>query len=160
MTMRTFPILALLGLAFCDSAFAGTPDAALAKQLESLDYKYEVDKDGDFEMVFEAGEKGERSQIVYVRSPVETYGALRVREVMSPAYEASGDALPAAIANRLLESAQEQKLGGWVKQGRYAIFVVKIDAAASAEQLRDALEAAVEVADRMEAELTPGKDAL
>jgi len=49
-------------------------------------------------------------------------------------------------------------LGGWVKQGPHAVYVVKLDADASADQLKDALDAAGIAADEMEAALTPGKD--
>ena len=53
-----------------------------------------------------------------------------------------------------------KKLGGWVKQDNYAVFVVKIPANAGAEALDDALDAAMAAADEMENELTPGQDDL
>lgn len=100
----------------------------------------------------------ERSQIVYVRSPVESYGSHKVREIWSPGYRSSTDAFPANVANRLLEDSNDSKLGSWVKQNRYAIFVVKIDADANAEELDDAMSAAMRSADTMEIELTGGED--
>lgn len=139
---------------------AQTPaDAGIKAQLEQLDYEYEVDDDNDYKLVFKIGDEG-RSQIVYIRSPVETYGEHRVREIWSPAYKSPTDDFPALIANRLLEDADTKKLGGWVKQDQYAIFVVKIDASAGKEALDDALDAAMSAADSMEAELTPGVDDL
>lgn len=159
--MRTTSLsTASMLLALMGAAHAGTPDPTVEKQLKSMDVHYDVDDDGDYKVIFETGKDGARSQVVFVRSPVESYGSLRVRELWSPGYRASGEAFPASVANRLLESSQDQKLGGWVKQGEYAVFVVKIDAGASAQQLRDAMEAASEVADEIEAELTPGKDDL
>ena len=134
-------------------------DAGIKAQLEQLDYKYEVDDDNDFKLVFKIGDD-DRSQIVYIRSPVETYGEHRVREIWSPAYKSPTDDFPALIANRLLEDADTKKLGGWVKQDQYAIFVVKIPADADKEALDDALDAAMAAADEMEAELTPGQDDL
>ena len=60
-------------------------------------------------------------QLAYVRSPVERFGSYRIREIWSPAYRADGDALSAAVANRLLEDAQSSILGDWVRQGGTAV---------------------------------------
>lgn len=153
-----------LGLAQSLPAHAQEPvkraaDAGIKAQLAELDYRYEVDEDNDFKLVFEVGEKG-RSQIVYILSAVETYGEHKVREIWSPAYESATDDFAAPIANRLLEASSSAKLGGWVKHGRNAVFVVKIAADASKESLDDAISAASGLADEMEAELSPGKDDL
>lgn len=134
-------------------------DAGIKAQLEALEYEFEVDDDNDFKLVFEVGDE-DRSQIVYVRSPVETYGAHAVREIWSPGYTSLTEEFPAAIANRLLYASGSAKLGGWVKQGKSAVFVVKIAADASKEELAGAMDSAVTLADEMEAELTPGKDDL
>jgi len=134
-------------------------DAGIKAQLAALDYQYEVDADNDFKLVFEVGEEG-RSQIVYILSAVESYGAHKVREIWSPAYESATGDFAAPIANRLLEASNSAKLGAWVKQGRNAVFVVKIAADASKEALDDAIGAASGLADEMEAELSPGKDDL
>ena len=134
-------------------------DAGIKAQLTALEYEYEVDEDNDFKLVFAVGD-GKRSQIVYVRSPVETYGTHAVREIWSPGYASASDEFPGPVANRLLEASSEAKLGGWVKQGRNAVFVVKIGADAGKEELDDAIDLAVSLADEMEAELTPGKDDL
>jgi hypothetical protein len=117
-----------------------------------MDIKYEVDGDGDYRMTFEL-EDG-RSQLVFARSPVETYGSHRIREIWSPGYNAPGKQFSAAVANRLLEDSQDAKLGGWVKQEQLAMFVVKVDANASADALSEAIEAAMNTADAMELELT------
>ena len=133
---------------------APRPDPAIAPQLQALDYKYEIDDDGDYKLVFDMDEEGKRTQLVFVRSSVETYGAHRVREIWSPGYKAPGPQFPALVANRLLEDANDSKLGGWVKQGDLAMFVVKIDADAKADVLSDAIDAAIKSADAMELELT------
>lgn len=139
----------------------GKPDKRVQRQLDKLKYTYEVDEDGDYKLVFDVSDEDEekkRSQLVYVRSPVYDYGSHEVREVWAPAYKAKGDTFPADVANRLLEASQDSKLGGWAKQGSYAVFVVKLPTTASAEQLADAIDAAIQSADQMEAELTKGKD--
>lgn len=160
MTRFTSCLLATLALAFAavaPSARAGTPDPALKAQLESLELKYEVDSDGDYKVVFDLGEG--RSQLVWLRSAVEGYGSLKMREIWSVGYKHGGKPLSAAIANRLLEHGHTVILGGWTKQKKeFAMFVVKIPVSATPQQLRDAAEAAAEAADEIEKELTPGKD--
>jgi hypothetical protein len=162
--MRTALLPALL-LSFSahaqDATPARAPDPQVRQQLEALEYEYEVDEDGDYRMVFEMADSTEkRSQLVYVRTPVETYGVLRIREVWSPGYKAAGTEFPAGVANRLLAASQDNKVGAWAKQDEYAVFVVKLPADADAKALDDAIDAAITTADAMEAELTPGKDDL
>jgi len=82
---------------------------------------------------------------------------VKVREVWAPAYRASNGAFPEEVANRLLEDSNSSKLGGWVKQGDTAVFVVKLAADATQSQLDDALDFVLRTADQMELELT-GKD--
>lgn len=167
--MRAFAVSMVLCLAASSVVNAAEPatpaksgksgDPAVKRLLDELKYKYDVDEEGDFRLTFGLDEKDEgRSQLVFVRSPVETYGSHRVREIWSPAYQASGDEFPVKVANRLLEATQESKLGAWAKQGRYAVFVVKLPADAKAAELDDAVDAALRSADAMEQELTPGKD--
>ena len=64
------------------------------------------------------------------------------------------------MANRLLAANQDNKLGSWAKQDEYAVFVIRLPADASTEQLDDAIDAAITSADEIEAELTPGRDEL
>ncbi|MFC5569126.1 hypothetical protein ACFPN1_03465 [Lysobacter yangpyeongensis] len=164
--MRTFAIAMLLCLApvLVNAAEPATParkdgDPAVRQLLDKLEYKYEIDEEGDYRLTFGLGDdKDARSQLVYVRSPVETYGSHKVREIWSPGYVSTTDEFPADVANRLLEATQQSKLGAWAKQGRYAVFVVKVAADASAEELDDAVDAALRSADEIEQELTPGKD--
>lgn len=159
--MRTVRyLLAALALACALPAFAATPDAAVEKQLKALDLQYKVDDDGDFGVVFETDEKGTRSQLAYVRSSVEKYGSLRIREIWSPGYKVPAGGMPGPVATRLLEANHQAKLGAWTLQGDYAVYVVQIPADAPKESLSDALDIAVRSADEMEAELTPGKDDL
>ncbi len=135
------------------------PDAGIKAQLAELGYEYEVDEGNDFKLVFEVGDEG-RSQIVYILSTAETYGEHSVREIWSPAYVSPTEDFSGPVANRLLEASNSAKLGGWVKQGKNAMFVVKIPSGASKDELDDAIDAAVRLADEMESELTPGKDDL
>ena len=108
------PLAALLasglGLALSLPTHAQEPgkpavDSGIKAQLAELDYQYEVDEDNDFKLVFEVGEEG-RSQIVYILSAVETYGAHKVREIWSPAYEsATDDSRPSGDSRRIAIAA-------------------------------------------------------
>ena len=131
-------------------------DAGIAKQLGELDYQYEIDEDGDYKLVMEV--EGDRTQLVYVRSPVHQYGSQSIREVWSPAYRIDGGRFPAPVSDRLLEDSHASVLGAWVKQGEHAIFVVKLAADADTASLDDAIEAAITTADAMENVLAPGTD--
>ncbi len=143
-------------LALCaalPAAHAADADPAIAKQLKELGYEYEVDEDGDYKLLMATGENDERSQIVFVRSAIETYGNHRVREVWSYAYRSPSDALPALVANRLLDASNRLIIGSWVKQERNAVYVAKIASNATTGELEDAIAAAAVSADAMETEL-------
>lgn len=148
------------GLLAAGSAFAAErPDPTIKRQLDSLGIKYTVDDDNDFKITMEVDD-GRRTQLVYVRSNVENYGSHHIREIWSPGYKGTSEQLPANVANRLLEHSNEVKLGSWVKQKSYAVFVVKVSIDASADQLKDALKAAVRSADEIEQEFTGARDDL
>jgi hypothetical protein len=125
-----------------------TPDKMVKAHLDGKGIKYEIDKDGDFKVLYKVG--GGRTQIAWVRSRVNVYGNLKVREIWSPGYKSDGDDYPALIANTLLDKNHGVKLGAWEAQGVMAMFVVKIPADASADQLLDAIEATVNSADEVE----------
>jgi len=157
---RTLLPALLIALAAAGTAGAATDsakaDAGIARHLEKLGYTFEVDEDGDYQMVFDV--EGDRTQIVYVRSAVEDFGSHNIREIWSPGYVSKTKQFPVAVANRLLEDSQDAKMGAWVKQDMTAMFVVKIDADASPDQLSDAIDAAIRTADAMELELTKKDD--
>lgn len=154
---RTLLSALLIALAAAGSAAAATSaDKSVARHLDKLGYTYDIDEDGDYRLVFDM--EGDRTQMVYVRSAVEEFGSHNIREVWSPAYQASTRQFTAQVANRLLEDSQDAKMGGWVKQDKVAMFVVKIDADATADQLSDAIDAAIRTADAMELELTKKDD--
>jgi len=137
-------------------AAADAPDNIVKAQLDSKGIKYEIDKDGDFKIVYKLD--GGRTQIAWVRSTVNTFGSLKIREIWSPGYKSDSNEFPLLIANSLLGKNHEMKLGAWEAQGDMAVFVVKIPADANADQLVDALVAAVNSADEVEKEITGDKD--
>lgn len=153
--------LLLLATAFPLAASAGEPDPTLGKQLQRLGYEAEPDDAGDYRILFGLGDGADgtaRSQLTYVRSQVESFGSLRVREIWSVGYRAADGKLPAAVAERLLADSHDSILGGWVATEGTAAFVVKLPADADDKAMGDALEAATRSADAMEQELSAGGD--
>jgi hypothetical protein len=138
-------------------AAAATPDATVKRMLEAKGTPFTVDEDGDYKITVNFKDEG-RTHLVFVRSVVETYGKHRVREIWAYGYQADKDQFSPLVANRLLDASNKVILGGWVKQGKSAVFVVKISAEASADELDGAIDAAAAAADEMEKELTDGKD--
>jgi hypothetical protein len=147
-------VVALFAATFATSA---AEDPIVRRMLEAKGTPFEVDSDGDFKIIVSYKSEG-RTQLVYVRSAVETWGKHRIREVWSYAYQAPSNQFSALVANRLLQASNEVKLGAWVKQKNRALMIVKVNAEASAEELDSAISFAAEVADEMEKELTDGGD--
>lgn len=138
-------------------AAAADPDAVVKAQLESKGTPFEIDDDGDFQIVVRL--EDERTQLVWVRSVVSETDSHRVREIWSPGYQSASDNFPASVANDLLARSNEMILGAWVKQDRVAMFVTKIPADANAEALDEAIDLTALSADEAEKDLT-GKDDL
>ncbi len=134
------------------------PAASIKAQLDAKGLKYEVDKDGDFKMIYEMADS-KRTQTVFVRSPTFSFGGLEAREIWSPAYRSEDGKLPVDVANSLLEQNAELKLGAWENQGGIAVMVMKIPADASADQLIAAIEGAAAIADGTEKAFSGDKDA-
>ena len=94
---------------------ANGPDTRVQHLLDHLGFKYTIDRDGDFKVLFDMGEG--RSQIAFVSSQTFGLGPLEIREVWSVGYECNGP-LPEAVANYLLWLNNQMKLGAW-KMIRY-----------------------------------------
>jgi hypothetical protein len=156
MTLRAACLAAALVL-LSAHAQASEPDPRVKASLDAKETPYEVDEDGDFKIVVRLDD--DRTQLVWVRSAVSDIDFASVREIWSPGYEAATDTFPSAIANDLLARSNDLILGGWVKQDRVAMLVVKVPADASADELDEAIDLAALSADEVEKDLT-GKDAL
>jgi len=132
------------------------PDKKVLRMLESRKVRYEADADGDFKVTYELANG--RTQLAFIRSKTFSYGKLGIREILSIGYRADGDQFPADVANRMLEHNNNAKLGAWAKQGKLAIFTSKIASDAGADELIDALEVTVSLADELEKEFTGDTD--
>jgi hypothetical protein len=154
---KPFAAFAVVAALISSSAFAaGAPDNVIKAQLDSKGIKYEIDKDGDFRVLYKLSSG--RTQIAWVRSTVHTFGTLKIREIWSPGYKSDSNDFPALIANTLLQKNHLVKIGAWEAQDEMAMFVVKIPADANADQLDDAITVAVDSADEVEKEITGDKD--
>ena len=132
------------------------PDRKVKKMLDSRKVRYEPDADGDFKVTYELANG--RTQLAFIRSKTFTYGKLGIREILSIGYRSGDDSFPVEVANRMLEHNNNAKLGAWAKQGRLAIFTSKIASDADADELIDALEVTVSLADELEKEFTGETD--
>ena len=159
MRLSAMLLPAILAVAVSATAIAATPDASVKRNLEAKGTPFTIDSDGDYKITVSFKDEG-RTQLVFVRSVVETYGKHRVREIWSYGYRGDKDQFSPLIANRLLEASNRMILGSWVKQEKSAVFVVKISAEASADELDAAIDAAATAADEMEKELDDGGDDL
>jgi serine protease Do len=83
-------------------------DSRVQRSLDQQDLKYEIDKDGDFRLVFEM-EDG-CNQVAYVTSQTMELGPFELRQVWAPIGEIEGS-LDAETASLLLQIAAQCKLG-------------------------------------------------
>ena len=132
------------------------PDKKVRRMLDSQKVRYEADADGDFKVTYELANG--RTQLAFIRSKTFSYGKLGIREILSIGYRADAEQFPAEVANRMLEHNNNAKRGAWAKQGKLAIFTSKIASDAGADELIDALEVTVSLADELEKEFTGDTD--
>ncbi len=85
----------------------GNPDPRVEKALKKLGLKYEVDKDGDFKLVFSV--EDDRTQVVFINSTTETLGKMEIREIWSPTAKFSSTP-PPALSLALLEKIAPLRL--------------------------------------------------
>lgn len=153
------PVAVLAAAVALPAQAADKPDPLVKRHLEAKATPYEVDDDNDYAITVDMGDG--RTQVVYVMSDVNRVDGLAVREIWSTGYQSvEKGLLPVNVANRLLEHSHEVILGSWVKQGDgYGVFVVKVPADASADQLDSAIDSAASTADMLEKEFTGETDA-
>lgn len=132
------------------------PDPIVAQRLEAKKTPYKVDQDGDYRIVVKL-EDG-RSQVVWVRSEVNSTDFQNIREIWTYALRSEERRLPVHIANQLLSDSFKLKLGAWVRDGGDALLVIKIAADASADVLDEAIDIAAYSGDRMEQKLVSGDE--
>jgi hypothetical protein len=135
------------------------PDARVKAALDAGGLKYEVDKDGDFKIVLDLGEG--RTQVAFISSKTDKIQGLEIREIFSAAYIVEG-ALPGDVSNKLLLASRTRTIGAWevMKTGnsQLVVFSTKIQSSISPVDLKTSIIYTMVSADKMEKELTNGKD--
>ena len=137
------------------AAVASAPADSFKQKLDQTGLKYEMDKDGDYKILFNVGDT-KRTQLVYVSGDTQTIGGLVIREFFAPAAKVSV-AVDGAKALELLAESHRKKVGSWEIHGDGLNYTAKVSDSISAKDARSLLETIVNIADEAEAKLT-GKD--
>ena len=127
--------------------------------------EYEKHESGHFKIDVKIDEKDEKSasQEVFVTKDIEYYERADVRKIWSLA--ATTPTAPSAeTALRLLQQSARTKIGSWSieqdPQGQFLmIYVVKLDATATADTLRSTVEYTAKITESMSKELQPKAEA-
>lgn len=157
MTKPNIALIAALLAALPATALA--EDASVRRRLEAVGVKYDIDKDGDFRVVYNySAEK--RTQLVYVSGDTEAHSGVPIRKVFSPAAVLSQNPIDGARALELLRDAGTNKMGAWEISGGVLFLAIKLPDSASASELKAAMDIAAELADDMEIKISGSKDGL
>jgi len=139
--------------------FVDSPDPRVEKALKSLGLKYEVDKDGDYKLIYAV--EGERTQVIFIISQTQKLGKLEIREIWSPVAKFTS-APPATLSQALLEQNASFKIGSYqYKKGgsaQFLVFTAHLPANISPEELGSVLSGVASTADAAEKEITGGGD--
>jgi hypothetical protein len=143
--------LLVSGSVYGQTETSGKSDPRVRQQLDKIGWKYEIDRDGDYKLVFRH-ENG-RTQLIFVRSRTNEIGGLEVREVWSPGVIIE-ESVSAELATDLLCENHNVKIGAWrlmpQQHGYVAVFSVTVGADADAGTLATAVQAAGTTADEKE----------
>jgi len=132
-------------------------DVRVRTALDEMQLDYRVVSNGKFKIELPVDTTHTRTQVILINSQTETVGKFEIREVWSPGYRSKGP-LPRDVANTLLLSSFDQKLGAWQTMrgdSMYmAVYAIKLSANADTDALRTAIRICVQTADALEKELT------
>ena len=140
------------------------PDARVKAVLDQIGYKYTVDKDNDFQLVFNTGDDTvkQRTQMVFINSNTLKYDNVEVREIWSVCHEVKVGFIPCDILNTLMKKNADLKIGSWCYEERDSThrlyFSVKVGVNVNKETLISILSLVATSADSYEAELTGDAD--
>lgn len=129
---------------------APVPDAGIVGLLEALEYTWESEDNGDFRLLFDLDD--ERSQLVWIRNRTYERDGIAMRDIWSAAMKLTGRYVSVKLADRLLQESWEGIMGSWARDGDYIVYIVKLPADASAEELDAAIGEVIDVADKLESD--------
>jgi hypothetical protein len=95
--MRHIPLAFAVFLALAAPG-ARAADPAIEALLKAAEIPFEVDKDGDYKIVYDWS-KDKRSQLVYISGTTEEIAGMRLYEIFSPAKVMDDEALDPALAD-------------------------------------------------------------
>ncbi|MBQ4480589.1 MAG: hypothetical protein II943_08120 [Victivallales bacterium] len=129
---KTFLALcAALTATFIQFVVAAEADPRISVALKRNDIKFDIDEDGDYQIIFETDEDSGRSQLIFVNSSVEKYGSLEIREIWSFGYRVpDGSTVPASVIKKAVISSNDYIIGSWelLKSERSLIYCAKMPA--------------------------------
>jgi len=135
---------------------ASATDPALEALLNAAKLPFEVDKDGDYKIVYEWS-KDKRSQLVYVSGTTEELPGMKLYKVFSPAKVMDDAGIDPALAKRLLAENAQYKFGGWELAGKTLYFRGNAQAGTPAAQVATRVSVVACSADDMGAESARGQ---
>lgn len=147
------PVQAQLG------AGAQSADERVRKLVEAVGWKYQVDSDGDYKLIFRY--EDERTQLVYASSKTLTVGSLEVREIWAPAFKTEG--VPSGeLLLDLLRDNNKVKIGAWrllQSGGNYiGVFAAQVSADCDRDTFQTVVRAVGITADEKEKAVTEKDD--
>jgi DNA integrity scanning protein DisA with diadenylate cyclase activity len=145
------------------SANAVEVDARVGKALDSAGVEYKIiPSDKTYKTSIKL--KGGRTQVVLIDDTSKINGtSMEFREVYSLTYVINGE-LSQELANKMMMQSSSKKIGAWqiIKQqgssSKLLVFTAKIDAEMNGANLKKIIDSVGLSADKMENELTNGKD--
>ncbi len=148
-----------LGLSSLSPAFAGTPDPRIKPILDAAEIKYELTKDGNYKVTLPVSDG--RTQLVIINSTVSKLTNMEIREVFSVGYKGTGS-LPPEVALKMLKDSSKRDLGAWEllssDTNSLAVFNAKVPSDIAGKALIETILRVAVIADKMEKDVTNGKD--
>jgi hypothetical protein len=133
--------------------------APVEAKLKERKINYEIDKDGDFKIVYNY-EKDKRTQLLYISGGTETLDGMQIREILSPAARLKEDNINGDAAIELMKHSATRKLGSWEIRGNTVYYVIKFPDSISAVDMETMMDVAASAADDKEKEFSGNKDDL
>ena len=150
---------AALLLSFACTASAAGEDRRVRRALEEADIEFSVNDNDNFRIVWDC-ETDDRTQLVLINSRTENYHDMELREVWSVAFRGETPVSESRMTELLSENARK-KVGAWQMilprpdesaDRHLVIFQIVLPADADGDELRSAIIACAEEADRIERE--------
>ncbi len=129
-------------------------DPRVAAMLKNMNIAYQVTSNGNYEIEYDLASG--RTQYVYIMSETQKYRGMEVREIWSNAGVMEEDP-DFDLLYALMEESGSNKIGAWAleknDEGILLYYSIKLPLSHSADDLRQSISFAAEVADSWESDL-------